>query len=271
MYFTNKTVAGRKDIQRQLKVSGYYNGRLDGDHGPRTKKALFKFQLDNGLFPDGLFGPRTGSAMTNIYKNGGLDLTKSITHKDILRAAKLIKVPTSMIVALMLKETRGDGFTASGKPKILFERHWFRKFLIKGGFTDYQLRKLRVNNSDIINHKAGGYTQSDEYQRFERAKAIDSNSAFNSISMGKFQIMGFNHEVCGYKTARSMYLAACKSENVHLNMLINFIKNTPGLRDAMEDRDYKRVARIYNGPGYAKNNYDVSLKEYSDLYEEVMS
>ena len=59
-------VTGRpsgKQIQQALKHAGFYSGKIDGDVGPRTKKAIEAFQSANGLKADGKVGPRTWKAL----------------------------------------------------------------------------------------------------------------------------------------------------------------------------------------------------------------
>lgn len=48
-----------KDIQQALKNAGVYGGPIDGNIGPKSKKAIRDFQTQNGLSPDGKVGPRT--------------------------------------------------------------------------------------------------------------------------------------------------------------------------------------------------------------------
>lgn len=49
-----------KKIQKKLKELGLYKFSIDGDYGPRTKKAVVKFQTMNPpLVPDGIAGNRT--------------------------------------------------------------------------------------------------------------------------------------------------------------------------------------------------------------------
>lgn len=48
-----------RQIQQALKNAGFYAGKVDGDLGPRTKKAIEDFQSQNGLKADGKVGPRT--------------------------------------------------------------------------------------------------------------------------------------------------------------------------------------------------------------------
>jgi len=47
------------DIQRALIARGYEIGKVDGDAGPKTIKALRAFQKVAGLVPDGIAGPKT--------------------------------------------------------------------------------------------------------------------------------------------------------------------------------------------------------------------
>ncbi len=47
------------EIQTALKNAGFYNGKIDGDIGPGTKKAIEEFQEANNLKVDGKVGPKT--------------------------------------------------------------------------------------------------------------------------------------------------------------------------------------------------------------------
>lgn len=55
-----------KKIQTQLQRLGYDVGTtgIDGKFGPRTEKAVRRFQQDNGLRVDGIVGPETVKALT---------------------------------------------------------------------------------------------------------------------------------------------------------------------------------------------------------------
>jgi peptidoglycan hydrolase-like protein with peptidoglycan-binding domain len=48
-----------EQIQTALKNAGYYKGDVDGKLGPKSKKAITDFQIDNDLNADGKVGPKT--------------------------------------------------------------------------------------------------------------------------------------------------------------------------------------------------------------------
>ena len=52
-----------KEVQRRLKLWGYYNGRVDGVFGAGTKQAVIAFQKKNGLTADGVVGASTYKAL----------------------------------------------------------------------------------------------------------------------------------------------------------------------------------------------------------------
>lgn len=52
-----------KEVQRRLKMWGYYNGSVDGIFGAGTKAAVISFQKKNGLTADGVVGKATYKAL----------------------------------------------------------------------------------------------------------------------------------------------------------------------------------------------------------------
>ncbi len=60
-------VAGKptpKEIQQALKNAGLYDGKVDGNVGPKTKKSIEAFQTQNGLKADGKVGRKTWKALS---------------------------------------------------------------------------------------------------------------------------------------------------------------------------------------------------------------
>jgi hypothetical protein len=56
--------SGGSDVKKmQRLLSKIYGIKIDGDFGPVTHNALIKFQRENGLMPDGIYGPKTRAAL----------------------------------------------------------------------------------------------------------------------------------------------------------------------------------------------------------------
>jgi N-acetylmuramoyl-L-alanine amidase len=57
------------DLQYRLKVLGYYTQPVDGKYGARTTSAVYKFQQDYGITPDGITGAQTWNALKKFSLN----------------------------------------------------------------------------------------------------------------------------------------------------------------------------------------------------------
>ncbi len=51
------------DLQRKLSDLGYYDGKIDNAFGPKTDRAVERFQRDHGLVVDKVVGPKTWAAL----------------------------------------------------------------------------------------------------------------------------------------------------------------------------------------------------------------
>ena len=164
-------------------------------------------------------------------------------------------------------ESAGKGFLAPNKPVILFEGHIFWSQLKDRGINPEDHLE---GNEDILypkwtkEHYKGGIA---EYDRLERAKQIDEEAAVCSASWGLFQIMGFNHKVCGCETVQDFVTAMSENEGRHLDLFASFVRNN-SLVQYLRDKDWAGFARRYNGPAYAENRYDEKL---SAAYEKFLA
>ena len=64
-YFDNHLVKSDVMMQIVLKSYGYYDGKIDGNFGSGSKKALVLFQGANNLSPDGVLGQKTCKLLLN--------------------------------------------------------------------------------------------------------------------------------------------------------------------------------------------------------------
>ena len=105
--------------------------------------------------------------------------------------------------------------------------------------------------------KSGAYP-ADSYPRLLQAMAIDERAALRSASWGLGQVLGSHHAALGFPTVQQMVAAFCDDEEAHLLAMVRFIQ-VNHLDDELRRHDWATFARYYNGPGYAKNRYDVRL------------
>lgn len=188
-------------------------------------------------------------------------MPNSLTETDYKSAAQTLGVPTPAVKAVASVESAGAGFLSDGRPKILFERHvMYAQLSAKLGKA--KADQLAAKHPDIVNPKAGGYDGgAKEHDRLGRAAEIDRECALSSASWGAFQIMGYHWKSIGYATLQGFINAMYASEAAHLVAFIRFIKADPVLVRALKALDWAAFARRYNGPGYAKNQYDLKMSK----------
>lgn len=186
--------------------------------------------------------------MSDEFTGTALPLDRS----GIDEATDLLQVGVAELVAVGTVETRGFGFLPDRRPLILFERHIFSRE------TNHQFDNT---DSNISNPQPGGYGPSGapQYDRLARAIDLERNAALRSASWGLGQVMGFNAQAAGFANAEELVAAMVESENAQLLAMANFINQQPKAVTALRNHDWATFARIYNGPNFAINKYDVKL------------
>jgi hypothetical protein len=174
------------------------------------------------------------------------------TIAGIQRAARVIGCDAAAVSAVVAVESAGSGFLSDGRPRILFEAHQFSR--LTGNFYDAAHPTL---SSPTWNAKlyAGGAA---EYQRLYAAVQLDGEAAVQACSWGLMQVMGFNWEHCGERSLHGFLLAMHHNEDVQLALAAHYIVDRD-LAAALRQHDWAAFARGYNGPGYARNQYDRKL------------
>ena len=245
-------------LQQLLQEWGY-DIPITGNFGQMTDKAVRDFQSKGRLTADGIVGRRTWELLMD--KDARLLLPLRLKEQDFLRSAETLKVDVATVKAVQEVETGGrGGFFAPGRPAILFEGHIFWNQLKKKGKNPEDYLK---GNEDILYpkwtkaHYQGGIK---EYGRLERAMQIDEEAAISSASWGLFQIMGFNHKVCGCDTVREFVAKMKENEGSQLDLFTAFVQSNK-LDTLLREKDWAGFAKRYNGPAYAENKYDEKLKK----------
>ncbi|RZK45517.1 MAG: N-acetylmuramidase family protein, partial [Pedobacter sp.] len=109
------------------------------------------------------------------------------------------------------------------------------------------------------------YYKLNQHERLAKAIRINETAALKSASWGAFQIMGFNHEKCGFKSVQEFVKAMEKDEYSQLDSFCKYLCATH-LDVNLKNLDWKGFARGYNGPDYVKNQYDTKLAKAYQTY-----
>lgn len=185
-----------------------------------------------------------------------------LTNEMIKDLANRLGIEPALLKAVQIVEAAGrDGFLSDGRPQILFEGHIMYKEFHKK-FPDRDLAYLCKKFSMVFYpkwDKSKYFGGLGEYKRLELAKEIDEECALKATSWGMFQIMGFNHNLCGCKDVFEFVHKVSESHEKQLELMYYFMNNSGCLKE-LKEKDWAGFAKKYNGPGYAQNAYDQKLR-----------
>lgn len=258
-----------RDLQRKLNDRG---AKLiaDGAFGDATEAAVRAYQVKVGLVSDGIAGPKTLAVLQ------GQDTGKLLKHADLLQASLRLGVPVAAVYALNEVESKGRGFLDNGKPVILYERHvmYKRLQLVRSPADDEEQLLQRAlllakQAPALVNPKAGGYIGGTaEHQRLAQARQLDDVAALESASWGAFQVMGYHWQRLGYASIHDFVAAMDRSEAEHLEVFVRYIEADTNLLKALKTQKWATVAKLYNGPDYQRNLYDVKLERAFERHQD---
>lgn len=164
-----------------------------------------------------------------------------LTDADIADAAENLGVEAAVIRAVDEVESRGAGFLDDSRPTILFERHIFSR---RTG------HRYDILHRGISSPTPGGYGAAGAYQYKRLAEAIrlDRKAALQSASWGRYQVMGFNAELCGWPDVEAFVADMCKSEALHMQAFVGYCRANDLVR-FLATHDWRSFAAGYNGRG----------------------
>lgn len=198
----------------------------------------------------------------SLLRSTFIGKAKKLQAVDIHRIAKTINCGEDELRAFMDVEAAGSGFDIFGRPKMLFEPHIFYRNL-SGEKRD------RAVALGLAYRKWGEQKYpADSYLRLKKAMALDEDAALKSASWGLGQVMGFHFNILGYNTIQDMVLDFMDDEENHLEAMVLFLIHND-IDDDLANHNWETVARLYNGPGYKKNNYDVKLQQSFNKWKGV--
>ena len=191
----------------------------------------------------------------------------------LVRAADGAGIKRAALLALVETETAGKPFEDDGRtPALLYERHvaW-----LEAGKVSQKLRAafavagLAIMKWSRATQYKDQRNSSSRLALIGKARAINAEVANRSASWGLPQIMGFNAEGIGFETATHMVAYMTADLDAQIDVLVRNLRKM-NLIAALNRGDWVRVARTYNGPGYAANRYDVKLADANKRWERKL-
>ncbi len=193
---------------------------------------------------------REGRA-TAMPKSGGTS-TNKVT--PTAKAATAIGTDEAAVLAVGEVESKNEGFLPEGLPKILFEAHLFSKFT--DGKFDKEHPDISSSTWDRSLYKGG----LDEYPRLFEAMKLDFDAAIRATSWGQFQILGDNYKAAGFNSPTEFMMAQMTSDKLQASTFASFVKRSTIRTESLQNHNWSRFARNYNGPAFKANKYDTKLK-----------
>jgi hypothetical protein len=192
--------------------------------------------------------------------SGRSSVQREVTIEAWRALAQRLGVEEAVLRAVADVESAGSGFlpAPSELPKVLFEGHVFSR-LTQGRF-DASHPGLSYPKWDKSKY-AGSLTG--EWKRLDAACALERTSALQAASWGAFQIMGFNYGLCGFADVEAFVAAQKAGALDQAESFAQFIARDLYLVP-LKSRDWKAFAAAYNGPSFAKNQYDQKLEAAYD-------
>lgn len=149
------------------------------------------------------------------------------------------------------------------EPLIRFEGHYFDRRLTGAA-------QARARKAGLASPRAGAVknpaTQAARWALLEKARIIDRKAADESTSWGMGQVMGAHWAWLGFVSVDALVAEARSGADGQLRLMARYIVKA-GLATALCRQDWKAFARGYNGPGFARNAYDLKLAHAFDRYK----
>jgi hypothetical protein len=182
----------------------------------------------------------------------------------LVAAANASGIEPAAMLALGEVETAGNAFEQDGRtPALLYERHKAYSLAarvskaLQAAFVRAGLAIPRW--SPKTQYKDQG-TSAKRLALIANARAINAEIANQSASWGIGQTMGFLFAELGFGSACAMVDHMTGNLAGQIECMVREIKNKH-LIEPLNRHDWAHVALIYNGKGYAANNYDVRLAD----------
>jgi hypothetical protein len=169
--------------------------------------------------------------------------------------AEAIGAEPAVIEAIAIVETGGrTGFLADGRPRILYEPHVFSR---RSGHRFDQSHPHLSFKGWRSGFRYGKLTE--QWDKFAEAAKLDRDAAIQACSWGRAQILGENWQSCGFASPGEFFWAM-HSVAGQRHAVLHFAKADARLIAAVGAKNWREIARIYNGPSFEKHGYHTRLE-----------
>lgn len=185
-----------------------------------------------------------------------------LTASDYQAAASKLGsgISAAIVQAFAEVESGGrSGFGPSGLPVIAFEGHIFRKYTGKKYDSTHPKLSYKYVKKAGPEWKENNKDQKTAWKTLNAAMELDAAAAVKASSWGMFQVMGFNYSACGYDSVNSFVADMKAGEQGQLKAFVSFCKAVPGMVDAIKNKNFVKMATLYNGADYG--DYDVRISK----------
>ncbi len=175
---------------------------------------------------------------------------------DVAAAAARYRCKPAALEALLDVESSGHGFDATGRPKMLPERHiFFRRTAGTPAQAAAVAAKLAYPAQGTLPYPVGPEAC---YAMLAQMMALAPAAALESCSWGIAQVMGMNFAVGGFADAAAMVTACLDSEANQFALMLGYLEKN-NLVGALQREDFAAVSIGYNGKAAAPT-YAAKLK-----------
>ena len=197
-------------------------------------------------------------------------MQKFITESDFIELSNKFGIEVAALKAIFTVEAGGKSGFLKEDPNIpvtLEEGHVFYKYIQNKHKNASEIAQKYPDICYKSWTKQYYKTGLNEYKRYLKAAEIDEECAMMATSWGMGQCMGFNYKTCGYSSVKAFVNAMYESERNQLMAMCNFIKSNPKMYKALQNKDFKTFASIYNGSGQI-DYYGSKLEQAYNKYKK---
>lgn len=138
-------------LQTKLKTLGYFNCNVTGYFGSITKNSVIMFQKANGLYPDGIVGKNTYSALNS--SSASASLSSRGTVGGAASGSNIIATANSYIgVPYVWGGTSPKGFDCSGFVCYVFGKYkiWLPRTAANQYTKGIEVSKANLKTGDLV-------------------------------------------------------------------------------------------------------------------------